>query len=202
MHEAIKALEKLQPDFDERCMDSIPSENFHILFAKLLKEILAFKQSPGSQQETAQLIGMAQRMLEAAGRHHLNNGVSATRKTADRFRDAVNELFELLNKQLKVDEQLVVETEKLDLFRAALDACGIHEDSTPGFGRWGRKPEEKANGLAYAKEHIEEFAVLAYELGSDRNAVRIRLPSQEQAGWIALFRSVKLLTGEIMLIPT
>lgn len=200
MHEAIKALEKLQPEFDERYMDSIPPETFHFLFAKILKEILAFKQNPGTRQEAAHLIGMAQRMLEAAGRHHLNNGVIATQKTADRFRDNVNELFKLLNKQ-GVDEQLVAEADKLDLFRAALDACGIQEDSSPSFGRWVRKPEEKAKGMAYAQENIKEFAVLVHQLGVDGNAVRNRFPSPEEAGWIALFRSVKLLTGEIALIP-
>lgn len=201
MHEAIRALEKLQPEFDERLMDSIPPENFHILFAKLLKEILAFKQAPGTRDEATQLIRMVQRMLETAGRHHLNNSVNATQKTADRFRDNVNELFEILRTQLGVDEQFVAEAEKLDLFRAALDACEIPEQFSPSFSRWGRKPEEKAKGLTYAQEHIKEFAMLTYELGRDRDALRSRLPSPEEAGWIKLFRSVKLLTTEIALIP-
>jgi hypothetical protein len=203
MHEAIKALEKLQTEFDERLMDSIPPENFHILFARVLKEIIEFKRTLGTRTETAVLIDKAQRMLEVAGRYHLNNGVSAPQKTADRFRQNVDELFELLEKQLRIDEKFVAEAEKLELFRAALEACGIDDYVSRGLGRWAHKrtSDEKTTGLAYARNNIEQFAALVHDLGSDRDAVRNRLPSSDEVHWIALFQRVKLLTGELALIP-
>lgn len=204
MHEALKEIEKLQPNFDERIMGAINAEQFHKLLARLLDVILGYRQQPGTKGETAQLILKAHGLLEKVGRHHLNDGVVATLKTVNLYHECIEELSWLLRTHLGVDENLVAESEKLNQFRIALVACSIPEGTAhPFFSRWDKPPDADAQSqaLTFARDHIEESSRLAYALGGDRNALSERLPTPERTGWIALFQQVRLLTGQISFIP-
>lgn len=206
MQNPIADLEDLSRTCDAVSMHVMDAAAFERFFGRIYGAVNRFRAQSHTEQEAAQLVEIASRLLAAAVDHHRSAPASVTPGGVLVYNEAVRLLVHIMSTDMRMNDSLYEEAKKTKLGLNALKACGItpcgHSDKVFS-SRYGNEDANEAvrtEALHYAQSNIEEFTRFVYSLAYNHNYVPDPFWGGPQSATLSLFEKVRSLGPGALII--
>ena len=171
MQTPIGELEDLSLTCDSVSMGVMDTRAFEVFFGRIYGAVNRFRSRPHTDHESAQLVGVACQLLEAAVNHHRSPSAAVTESAVKVYDEIVRLLLHIMGTDFGVNESSYKKARDTKLKLDALKACGI---TPPGHSenRFSRRIEggesggpQETEALRFAQENVVEFTRFVFNLG-------------------------------------
>jgi hypothetical protein len=202
MNDVINKLNEMSRRYDAIAMLAMKEDEFLKYFGAIYSEINNFYRATNfSDGRTSEkIIEKCYGLLKTALDHHIAKSEPANAKSVQLFDETCKLLILILWRDLRIGDREHEEFDAIEMDFRALRACGLREPyELEFFSRWdSNKIDEVA--LNYAANNIKHFSKFVYNVASSQPDNRGRLLKSPQREWINLYKVVKQLHTDYVII--